>query len=411
MISPKERRILRALAGQVAELAALPEQERKRVLWYRHNALEPTRPVIFCDPEGGWREIVRDADLECSTDLARFWERQFRQLTFWGASMGDDRVIEPVLSVGWTAARTGFGIEEERRPSDQEFGAYAIGTALKTYDDVERLHPDTITVDREATDRALDVAHTIFDGLLEVRLKAGWWWSLGMTWEAIRLRGLEQFMLDMYDEPEGLHRLMAFLRDNNLRMLDFLEQNRFLSQNADDTYVGSGGFGYCRELPQPDFDGARVRTMDMWGFCESQETVGVSPELFEEFVFRYQLPILERFGLNCYGCCEPIDKRWHVVRQVPRLRRVSVSAWADLEDMAAKLGDAFIYSMKPNPADLARPELDEDRVRQGLRRALGITRGCRVEVIMKDCHTIGNNPDNVVRWSRIAREEAERAAT
>ncbi|MDP7287961.1 MAG: hypothetical protein QGH94_08205, partial [Phycisphaerae bacterium] len=74
------------------------------------------------------------------------------------------------------------------------------------------------------------------------------------------------------------------------------------------------------ELPQADFTG-RVRLIDMWGFCESQETVGVSPEMFEEFVFPYQMPILERFGLNCYGCCEPLDNRWHVVKRFPRLRR------------------------------------------------------------------------------------------
>jgi hypothetical protein len=31
-----------------------------------------------------------------------------------------------------------------------------------------------------------------------------------------------------------------------------------------------------------------------------------------------------------------------------------------------------------------------------------------VEAIMKDNHTIGNNPQNVIRWCQIAREEAER---
>jgi hypothetical protein len=52
--------------------------------------------------------------------------------------------------------------------------------------------------------------------------------------------------------------------------------------------------------------------------------------------------------------------------------------------------------------------MNEERVRADLRRALHITRGCLVEVIMKDNHTIGNNPENVIRWCRIAREEAER---
>ena len=77
----------------------------------------------------------------------------------------------------------------------------------------------------------------------------------------------------------------------------------------------------------------------MWCLTESQETVGVSPEQFEEFVFQYQLPLQERFGLNCYGCCEPLQSRWHIVKKIPRLRRVSVSPWADQEMMAEMLED------------------------------------------------------------------------
>jgi hypothetical protein len=32
-----------------------------------------------------------------------------------------------------------------------------------------------------------------------------------------------------------------------------------------------------------------------------------------------------------------------------------------------------------------------------------------VELIMKDNHTLGGNPENLVRWVRIAREEIERS--
>jgi hypothetical protein len=199
---------------------------------------------------------------------------------------------------------------------------------------------------------------------------------------------------------------MAFLRDGTMAMLDYLEGSSLLSLNNDGTYVGSGGFGWTRELPQPDYAG-RVRLCDMWGFAESQETVGISPAMFTEFVLPYQLPMLERFGLNCYGCCEPLDKRWHVVKQVPRLRRVSVSPWSDRAKMADMLGDRFIYSMKPNPADLARPTFDEKDIRAKLREALRVTRNCRVEVIMKDNHTINHDPRRVIRWVQIAREEAE----
>ena len=64
--------------------------------------------------------------------------------------------------------------------------------------------------------------------------------------------------------------------------------------------------------------------------------------------------------------------------------------------------------MKPRPADLAMGTFEEERVRAELRQALQVTRDCRVEVIMKDNHTIGKRPENVVRWCRIAKEEAEK---
>ena len=51
---------------------------------------------------------------------------------------------------------------------------------------------------------------------------------------------------------------------------------------------------------------------------------------------------------------------------------------------------------------------DEQAIRSELRRALDATKGCVVEIIMKDNHTIGGRPENVIQWCRIAKEEAQR---
>ncbi|MEE8452121.1 MAG: hypothetical protein V3R99_09410 [Thermoguttaceae bacterium] len=406
-ISPHDHKVLRRLAGTLAELAARPIEAERRELWYRHNALEPTRPVIFCDPENGWNEIITEDRIRCEGDLARGWEMTLRKEIFWADSMGDDKVVDAMFEVRHVYTESDWGMHEIVRKTVSH-GSYCWDAPLKDYGDLDRVRFPEITVDHEATADLLALAEETFAGLLDVRLKTLWWWTLGMTWTLVNLRGLEQIMLDMYDHPQQLHRLMAILRDGHLAKLDYLEEHGLLSPNHDNTYVGSGGFGLTRELPQPDFAG-RVRTCDMWGFCESQETVQVSPAMFEEFIFPYQLPVMERFGLNCYGCCEPIDKRWHVVKRFPRLRRVSVSAWADVEKMAEFLGADYLYSYKPSPVELAQSTIDEDRIRQGLRHAIDATRGCRLEIIMKDNHTIGNNPENVTRWCRIALEEADRA--
>ena len=406
IISPADREILRGLAARVAALAARPVESEKRQLWYDHNSLRPTRPLIFCDPENGWHEILPQSSLACQGDLARQWEFRLRQEIFWGESIKDDRVIEPTFVISHVHTESDWGMHETRIGGDHG-GAYRWDSPLTSYDLLGKLRFPQITVDHASTAQLLGLAHQTFGDLLPVRLHTNWWWSLGMTWTAASLRGMEQLMLDMYDEPENLHRLMAFLRDGTLAKLNFLESNHLLFPNTAGTYVGSGGFGFTREIPRDS--SIPITTGQMWGFCESQETVGISPDQFAEFIFPYQKPLLDKFALNCYGCCEPLQTRLSVVKQFPRLRRISVSPAADLEKMAEGLADAYIYSMKPQPADLAMPTFDEALIRERLRRALTITRGNHLELVMKDNHTLGNEPRRLTRWVEIAREELANA--
>lgn len=401
------RKTLRALAARLAERAARPEEDKKRREWLRHNALLPGRPMVFCDPENGWNEIITPQSLECAHPLAREWEAALRRELFWAEEMGDDRVASAVFILRPVHTSTGWGLEE-RVVGGEGGGACRWEPPITDLGDLSGLHTPVVTVDHNATGQLAAMAGELFDGMLAVEVKGAWWWSLGMTQRLAKLRGLERMMLDMIENPAGLHRLMAFFRDAQLERLDQLERDGLLCLNNGNDYVGSGGFGWTDELPSPDFDGARVRTRDLWGFCESQETGAVSPAMFEEFVFQYQLPILERFGLNCYGCCEALDARWHVVRRTPRLRRVSVSAWADPERMAEHLGGRHIYSAKPNPARLAAPEFDEEPVRRDARRFLEAARGCRLELIMKDNHTLRGEPGRVRRWVEIVRGEIDR---
>ncbi len=404
--SAREKEILRELAKQVAELAVHPREDEKKKLWFKLNDLQPVRPLVFCDPENGWNEIITQDQILCEKPLFRVWEMGLRKEIYWATQMQDDRVIEPFFNVPYSYTDNGWGLTEVYT-SGGDGGSHVWDAPIKDYaEDLDKLHFPEITVDYAKTNEIVEVAREILGDILQVRLRGLWWWTLGMTMDFIHLRGLENLMMDLMLYPDEVHRMMAFLRDSKLHMLDFLEKNNLLADNTGGTYVGSGGFGWTSQLPQPDFNPAHVRTMDMWGFTESQETVGISPEMFEEFIFPYQLPIMERFGLNCYGCCEPLDIRWHVVQKFPRLRRVSTSPWANREKMAEFLGNNYVMSLKPSPTPLAMSSLDEASIRAEIRKDLYTTRNCNVELIMKDNHTLGNNPMNAVRWCRIAKEEA-----
>lgn len=401
--SKEDREILHRLADKVAVLASRPIEKEKRELWTRLNSLKITRPLIFCDPENGWNEIFPEKDLECRGDLARKWEMVLKKEIFWGESMKDDKVIEPTFEIGYTYSESGWGLNIIFHGGISG-GSYVWDSPIKDEKDVDKMRPPVINVDHQTTNETIELANDIFGDLLEVKLKGRWWWSFGMTFELAMLRGLQQFMMDMYDNPKMIHRIMKNLSDGYLSKLNFLKDNNLLSQN-NAGYIGSGGLGYNEEIPGEDFNPSKVRFKDMWGHSESQESVGVSPKMFEEFIFPYQLPIQKLFGLNYYGCCEPLDKRWPVIKNIPNLRVVSTSSWADISKMAEYVEDKYVIARKPSPTPLAVPNMDEELVRKKIRKDLEATKGCRIQFIMKDNNTLGNNPDNVIKWVEVVREE------
>jgi len=405
-INKKEQEILRKLARRIRELSYRPVEDEKQELWYRINALEDTRTVVFCDPENGWYEILSES-LESENPLARFWEYRLKKEIFWGERMNDDKVIEDAFYIPYLYTYGDYGVKHSIHEPDSLNGAIKWSHSISDYEEsLPKLHVRDINIEYERSHQLYNLAQEVFGDILKVKYKSAFWWSFGLTWDLVYFRGLDNMMLDMYDHPDELHQLMALLRDDALNRIDFLEKNNLLTLNNRNAYVGSGGFGWSRELPvSDDFDGM-VKTKDMWGFGESQETVCVSPEMFAEFIFPYQKPILEKFGLNCYGCCEPVNLRWETIKETPRLRRVSVSAWADVDAMAEMLGKNYIFSWKPRPADLALQTIDKDALRSYIRKTYEAAKAndCRLEIIMKDNHTIGRNPQNVIDWVKIVRE-------
>lgn len=408
IVSACDKKILRELAERVSELAHNPLEEDKKELWYKHNNLIKVRPLVFCDPENGWYEIIRPEDLSCEGGLSRVIEYRLKKEIFWAYKMKDDRVIEPVFPVPYIYDEIDRGLHEQFVGKEEAGDAYTWVPPLKDYSQMSTMRYKSFKLDKKKTAENVSVIGEIFSDVLPLRYLGAWWWSLCPTHDVINLRGLEQMMLDMYDEPDNLHKLMAFLRDEALVYIDKLESENLLTLNNDGTYVASGGFGWTNELPVAGFDKNHIRTRDLWGFAESQETSCVSPQMFNEFVLHYQLPVLECFGLNCYGCCEPLDTRWQYVKKIPRLRRVSVSHWADFERMAEILGENYVLSWKPTPSDLAVPQIDQEYLRQKIRKAISVSEkyGCHLEIIMKDCHTLSGNPQNIISFARIAREEA-----
>lgn len=403
--------VLKDLAKKVQEIAALPMMQERKQLWTKHNDLEMTRPLILADPEHGWNEIITPDQILCKNNIAQYWEYYLRKLIHWGTVLDDDFVVEAIFDLPHVYSETPWGIEgSELQVTNKSYieggGAYHIDKILTDYELIDRIRKPKLSIDYEKSTFLLEVAEDIFSNILNVRQHSVWYWSLGLTDEYVFLRGMEDLMFDFYDEPEKVHEVMEILMNALLEKVDYLEQEKLFHLNNDWTYVGSGGIGYTNQLPQADFSG-HVRTKDLWLLLESQITVGVSPEMFAEFIWPYQKQIAERFGLLCYGCCEPLDERIDIIKEAKNLRRVSVSPWANQEWMSEKLARDYVYSLKLSPTPLASSNMDENTVRSQLRESLKTCRNNQLELIMKDNHTLGHNPNNLTRWTQIAREEVE----
>jgi len=202
---------------------------------------------------------------------------------------------------------------------------------------------------------------------------------------------------------------MTSLVDAGLRGLEQKEKLNVLTLNNDHMRVGPGGYGYTKDLPGRDYEAGHVRPRNMWGHAAAQIFSAVSPEMHWEFALKHEMRWLERWGLNHYGCCDPLDLKMDIVRKIPRLRKVSMSPWINVDRAIREVGADYVFSYKPSPAIVAEDAWRPEAARATLREVLEKGKGCHMEVILKDISTVRYKPERLWEWARIAMEEVERS--
>jgi hypothetical protein len=109
----------------------------------------------------------------------------------------------------------------------------------------------------------------------------------------------------------------------------------------------------------------------------------------------------------CYGCCEPAHPVWDSVRQLPHLKKVSISRWCDQQFMGNALRRTkIVFSRKPDPQYLGVDvSLNEEAWRAHIRETLEATRGAFTEFIIRDVYTVHGNVGKVRRGVELAKHE------
>ena len=424
MITVEERKILRDLAKQVREAAERPEMVQRRNLWYAHNDLKTTDPVIAVFPENAWHECVVPAELQCQDEEARYIEAILKGKLFRANVIDDDVPIEKTWEVQKIITDTGWDKKADRHGvmfanesirdnclgginkiwlNNYKFGPNAnhFQPVIMEPKDLDRIQTPTVTYHEKETMEKLKIEQDILGDILPVELVGQKFLYFALMETYTDLRGLEQVMYDIYEEPEMLEDGMQMIADGYHSLLDQYLKYDLLALNNDQGYNGSGGMNYTHDLPKVPGGGKDLK--NFWGFCESQEFTMVGPDHHYEFCGKHEASLAERFGLFSYGCCEPVERKLHYILKFNGIRRISISPWADLQSCADQIGQKAVYSWKPNPSLFINNFYDGNNFENYVRNTLEIAKDNCLEIVLKDTGTVNNKPEMYGEFVKLCR--------
>lgn len=405
----KDRDTVRELAREVAEIAALPVQQETIRAHKALNALKPIRPMVMID-QVCWHEmnVGDELTLRCEDPFCRGIETRLRHTLYQWRHMRGDMVVEPFIEFGKAIRGTdfGLGVVEKRAVTDpaNDVVGHHFEDQLKTEADLEKIRMPQVWHDEKATAETEARANEILGGILGVRMQGAC--PVFAPWDRIVCwHGAEETISDLAFRPAFMHKIIARVTDASLSMLDQLESQGLLGHHQGLIHCTGA---YTDELPAPGFDPQRPRAKDLWTYAMAQIFSTVSPAMHEEFEINYARRWTERFGLCYYGCCEPLDEKVDMIRRLPKVRKISMSPWVNVQKGAERIGRDFVFSRKPNPAFLAGPTWQPEVVERDLRATLDACarHGCPCEFILKDISTVCYEPQRLWEWAKIARSVA-----
>jgi hypothetical protein len=407
----KDVLVLRELGLKYAEIAALPIQKERIAAWKNLNDKKGGRPLIWIN-EVCWHEMDVDNELTflCESELGLRLESYLRKTLYQWKHMRGDMVVEPVIDSPYIIENSGFGIRSLadvlETNKDSSIASRHFHNQITSIEDVNKIKMPVISHKAERTEEFFECYQSIFKGILPVRKKgcSGFWYA---PWDDIVLfMGAENVLINLIDDPDLMHALIDRLTTAYNAALDQYNDLGLISSNNCNTRVGSGAYGYTNELKADD--GTSCTPNEIWGNATPQIFASVSKEMHKEFGITYESRWLSRFGLNYYGCCEPLHNRIDILSEIPNLRKISISPWADVNVAANNIGEKFVVSLKPSSVLIAKPNFDENSVRAELSSKFAAMKNCSVEVILKDISTVQNKPERLWRWAEIAMEEAKK---
>ncbi|GHT94159.1 hypothetical protein FACS1894141_0290 [Spirochaetia bacterium] len=412
-IPAAEKAILRELAKRQLEISRLPVMAERKRLWILHNRLEGKRPMVVM--QGAFLKETLPPP-RCEHPLAAGMEQQMCTIIAAHEIFDDDQVVPGFFAVNFWITMDFLGLKQKRVTAAEGGLAWHIEPSFADLKEgLPLLKPSEYLYRKEKTESYAAAARDVLGDILPVVLKNSFnHWFFTPTQHVVELMGMENMYFAMTDEPEDFHRLMRAINDDLLRSLRWQETNGLLPLNNGNDYVASGSFGFSDELPKPGSNAAetgKAVSRDIWGHLNSQESIGISPDQFQEFVYPYYEELAKEFGLVYYGCCEPVHAYWdNSLSRLPNLRKISISPWCDEDIMGEKLaGGKVIYSRKPSPNFIGiKAAFDEEAFTVHISKTAAAVKGrCKAEFVFNDIYALHGNLEKTRKAVEITRQIAE----
>ncbi|MGI6017695.1 MAG: hypothetical protein ACOX8M_02640 [Marvinbryantia sp.] len=407
MGNKRDIELLREIAEQYAEYAADSLNAEKLLMHRGVNDLRQIRPIVLID-EIPWNEMNYDGSLtlQCEDQVFRKYEEEMRRQIFKWKNFRADMVLQPYISVRKKIESTGIGVEiqGEVRMTDMDntIVSHKFESQFETDEDLSKLHNPIITYNQDATVKEYEKISEAIGDLIPVKITgADTGYDLGCkSWDIIAsCMNIDSLLYNLIDNPEYMHTLAEKLADIFIDTIAQYEKLNLL--NGDALYVHSTA-ATATKL-QEGMNRQHVTAQNVWGRGIAQIFSTVSPEMHEEFDITYMKKAMAPFGLVYYGCCEPLDRKIDILRQISNLRKISISPWADVNIAAEAIGKDYVLSAKPNPANLVYDELNEKIIQNEIGQILRAAEknGCSCEIVLKDISTVKYNPQNLIRWEKV----------
>jgi hypothetical protein len=348
-------------------------------------------------------DVDGELELQTTDPFCQEVEKTLRQTLYQWNHMPADMVVEAKFYSPLVIHDTGFGISEDSdkllTDRNSDIVSRNFHSQIDNEQDLEKIKFPVVSHDKAASEENFQFLVEAFGDILRIE-KVGIVHSWFSPWdELIQWWGVQKALVDLSLRPALIHQAMNRLINGYLSRLQQWKELNLLSLTDGNYRVGSGGLGYTDELPQPDSNPDQVRTIDQWGCSAAQIFSGVSPRMHDEFALQYENRWMEHFGLNYYGCCDALHNKLDILKSIPNLRKISMSPWANVEKMVENSNGKYVLSYKPNPAIFIVGHWDPYTARKNLQMILEKTKGCVVEIIMKDISTLRYQPQRLWEWS------------